>query len=232
MVDLHLYRIGSLALPPQALRSLLSAEERNRVERFHRSIDRERQTAAAALLRLVLAGYLSRDPGAIELTRTEHGKPMLPGGPSFNLSHSGEWILIGIADEGRLGVDIEVVRPLSDLEALAGCTFAPDEVRALRALPQAERERAFFRAWTRKEAYLKAVGLGFSLPPDSFTVSLGPGARSALLRSHDPAECASGWIVRSVAAPPATEIALAWDRPSCRVRRVSTLTTASFSPHS
>lgn len=217
-VDLYLAQTDALPLPLAELRDMLPESERARIDRFQREADRERQTAAAALLRWVLADYLACDPASLEFTRGAYGKPGMRGGPAFNLSHSGAWILIGVAPTGRLGVDVEVLRPLPDLERLARQNFAPDEVSALLMVPCSRRERAFYRAWTRKEAYLKALGHGLSQPLDGFSVSLEQAPDAALLRTGDPTEPPERWSLRSVPCAPDAEAALAWDCPACAVR--------------
>jgi len=217
-IDLYLASMNALPLPLRELGDMLPAPERARIARFQREADQQRQTAAAALLRWVLATYRCCDPASLEFTRGAYGKPGLQGGPAFNLSHSGAWILIGVAPSGRLGVDVEVVRPLADMDRLAHQNFAPDEVSALLETQPSQRERTFYRAWTRKEAYLKALGHGLTLPLHSFSVSLDPAPDAALLRTDDPSEPPEGWSLRSVPCPPDAEAALAWDRPACSVR--------------
>src|SRR5690606_29615680 len=101
-------------------------------------------------------------PREIRFTVSELGKLSLPGGPSFNISHSGNFILVALAPEGRLGVDVEAVRPLRDLLGLARTSFAYDELCTVATLPDAHRLRPFFRIWARKEAVLKALGLGLT----------------------------------------------------------------------
>jgi 4'-phosphopantetheinyl transferase len=184
--------------PPEVLRArlveCLSSDERARAERFVFPRDRHRFVAGRAFLRLLLAQYLGTDAGAIEFRYGPHGKPFLAHeqwGLRFNLAHAGGLAVCALARGGELGVDVERVRPLSDAEAVARSNFSPRENAALAALPEGDRLRGFFEAWTRKEAFLKALGDGLARPLDSFDVSLGPGEEPRLLQTlENPAEAA------------------------------------------
>jgi 4'-phosphopantetheinyl transferase len=160
-------------LSEDALADLLTEEERRRVARFLRSEDRRRAVVSRGVLRLLLGQCHAGAPRTLEFAATEHGKPALRGaGPEFNVSHSGDWVLIALSGAGPVGVDVEQIRQVHDLEAIAERYFAPAEARAIRALAPAERTEAFFTCWTRKEAFVKAMGLGLQAPLDRFTVSL------------------------------------------------------------
>jgi 4'-phosphopantetheinyl transferase len=139
------------------------------------------------MLRRLLGAELQRDPAALDFQAGSHGKPRLAGadagsGLEFNLSHSGDHALLGCAWRHELGVDIEQWRDMRDEAALVQRYFSPAEQVAYAALPAARRSRGFFQCWTRKEAYVKAVGLGLGLPLDSFDVSLDDGESARLLR--------------------------------------------------
>src|SRR4029077_13081267 len=122
------------------------------------------------------------------------GKPALSdesgsNGVKFNASHSDGRLLVAIARGREVGIDVERRRPVADWRGLAGRYFAAAEVAALDRLDEADREQAFFRCWTRKEAYIKAHGLGMSLPLDQFAVSVAAGEPARLLSTaHDPAQ--------------------------------------------
>jgi 4'-phosphopantetheinyl transferase len=123
----------------------------------------------------------------IEFATGEHGKPRLAGAAAgskvhFNLSHSGAYGLIGWAQDREIGVDVEEWRSLRDEPALVRRYFSAREIAAYEALPAAQRTEAFFNGWTRKEAYIKAIGRGLGLPLDSFDVSLDSGPAACLLR--------------------------------------------------
>jgi len=201
---IHLLR-GRLDPPGGVVRALeetLSAEERERADRFRFDHLRRRHIVGWGTLRRILGTLMDRAPGVLRFEREPGGKPYLaePGAPSFNLSHSGEHLLVGVAAEGRLGVDLEEARGFPDLEALARRTFAEEEVAELLALPSGARVGAFFRGWTRKEAFIKAVGGGLAIPLTAFAVRLSPMGGNALRRldpevGEGPVE---GWWVASL----------------------------------
>lgn len=175
-----------------ALADLLTAEERARAERIVIAQARERFVAARGLLRLLLGHYLDAVPAALTIAYSRFGKPYLADAPDlqFNLSHTGDCILYAFARNRRLGIDVETVRADLDIAALARHIFSPHEQHAFFALPPEAQQVAFFDGWTRKEAYVKAQGLGFSLPLQSFDVSLQPDQAALLATQDDPAEAA------------------------------------------
>jgi 4'-phosphopantetheinyl transferase len=171
-----------------ALHPLLSESEAARSRRFLAARHAERYVVAHARLRQALAATLQVDAQSLEFIDGEHGKPELAGpaaetGLQFNLSHSGGLGLVGWSWQRRIGVDVEAWREMRDEEALVRRYFSPAEIGAWEALPPAERNEAFFNLWTRKEAYIKAVGRGLSLPLASFDVSHGNGPAAKLLRA-------------------------------------------------
>jgi 4'-phosphopantetheinyl transferase len=182
--------------PPQAdvasLHALLSGDERERAARFVFERDRVRFAVARGTLRALLGRFLDADPRSLSFAYGPHGKPALEGVPlAFNLSHSADLALIALAREGELGVDVEAIRERVNVDEVA-TTFAPPETAALLAVPEEARRDAFFVAWTRKEAYIKAIGTGFSLAPHRFVVSVAPDADAALLSTtHDERDCAA-----------------------------------------
>ena len=138
-------------------------------------------------------------------TLNEFGKPEvanpeaadLPGRLRFNLSHTNGLALLAVCLDADLGIDVEAVRTISDLELIAQSHFSPREVAALNAVGHAGKQRAFFRCWTRKEAFLKAHGRGLSIPLDSFAVSLEEEEWPALLECPWDPEEVGGWSLFS-----------------------------------
>jgi 4'-phosphopantetheinyl transferase len=166
----------------EALIALLDPDERQRAGRFHFEASRDAFIASHGWLRTLLGGYLNADPGSLEFTFGSRGKPALQGTQlRFNLSHSGAMAACAVARNEELGIDIEKIRPMSDLETIARRFFHPEECRKLLALSEAIRTPAFFHCWTRKEAYIKALGEGLSAPLDRFEVTLAPGEAPALV---------------------------------------------------
>jgi len=161
----------------------LSAEERIRASRLHFGIDRERFVAAHVALRRALAEQSALPAETLCLICGPFGKPWMPERPRirFSLSHSRALALIAIGTRGPLGADVEHLRPVPDALTLAERHFTPRENQALRALPAPERDRAFLTCWTRKEACLKAIGLGLQVRPQTVEVGLEPKLRSVEL---------------------------------------------------
>lgn len=162
--------------------TVLDAKERDRAARFLRPADRARYQASHAALRLILGDALGLPPGDIRLTSGAAGKPeLVDGSVGFNLSHSGGRALVGLARTAAIGVDVEEIRLIPDVLRIARGQFASDEAAALAAQPRQAINAAFFGLWTRKEAVVKALGTGLSLPLDRFSVSVPP-APARLLR--------------------------------------------------
>lgn len=172
---------------------VLSPAELARAERFVSPHDHRRFVHAHAAVRRLLGEVLGRAPASLRFVEGPRGKPALApaSGVAFNLSHSGEHALVAIAaDAGEVGVDIEVPRERVDHAALAASVFSPAERAELAALPDGERRAAFFRGWARKEAFIKAIGLGLGRALDSFDVALADGAPALLATRPDAGEAA------------------------------------------
>jgi 4'-phosphopantetheinyl transferase len=175
-----------------ALEATLAAEERERAARLASDELRRRFVVARGLLRERLGALLGVAPGAVAIGYGRHGKPRVAGPLRFNVAHSGELVLVATAWEREVGVDVERVRRLSDPAGLAAAVLAPEEQEALAALPEHERGLALLRAWTAKEAYLKARGNGLSVDPRDVVVD--PPDAAAV-----PGERVAGYIVRRLA---------------------------------
>lgn len=182
--------------------SLLDSEEMARADRFLRGADRQRFIASHAALRVVLGEELRQPAGSLRFGYEAGGRPFLadPAGTGldFNLSHSGDRAVVGLVYGTRIGVDVEVRRPLPDALRIARSHFAPDEAAALGALPCECREDAFFGLWTRKEAVVKALGAGLSMPLAAFSVTIPP-APPELIRSVGDGQ---GWTLASLDVGP------------------------------
>lgn len=194
--DVHVWRV-SLDVPESALASLqevLAPEELAKAQRFVFERDRTCSLVARAVLRILAGRYTQTPPSQLRFTLNEYGKPALawPGLQTplqFNLSHSARLVLCAFAWQRHLGVDVEYMRTGIDYEGLAGYCFSPVEQETLKGLAPGQVHEAFYNCWTRKEAYIKARGMGLSLPLTLFDVSLLPGSEAALLQSReDPGE--------------------------------------------
>ena len=183
--NIHIARFR-LDEPCNGAMDLLDAAERARTERFVFDCDRRRFVIAHAWLRMTLGEYLGRAPESLLFGADEHGRPRLvnadiPLDVRFSLSHAGERALLAITIGRHVGIDIEQERPIDVLE-LARRFFSAKEMATLQALPAADRRSAFFRCWTRKEAFVKAQGTGLRFPLDSFEVSVDDDRAPQLLR--------------------------------------------------
>jgi 4'-phosphopantetheinyl transferase len=141
----------------------LSEHDRARADKLSAPQVRRRFVAARGGLRQMLAGYVGVDAAALVLTGGAHGKPMLPGGPSFSLSHSGDLALCAVVWGRSVGVDLEQVRPIPEADSIAAGWFGPLDRVTYRAIGDpGQRQQIFLRLWTRREAYLKAQGVGIT----------------------------------------------------------------------
>jgi 4'-phosphopantetheinyl transferase len=205
--EVQLWRIDleAVGADESRWRKTLSSDELERASGFHFSRDRQRFASSRSMLRVLLAGYLATDPAAVSFSYSEKGKPSL--GPAhagsdikFNISHSGGITLLAFARRRKIGVDVEQVRGDFEVQAIARRFFSPEEQRQLADLPAEKRVDAFFRCWTRKEAYIKAIGDGLSLPLNQFDVALESGEANALLATRPDASEGGRWLLREVPA--------------------------------
>ena len=176
---LHVWRIDLDRVPGPAGDADLPEVERTRAARFLHEADRRRYVASRRALRAVLGRVLQRDPATLRFVIDSFGKPQLCDAASleFNLSHSAGDCLVAVGEGHPVGVDIEVLKPVPDAAALARRHFTAAEQAELARLAGDERRRAFLVCWTRKEACLKALGVGLSAAPASFEVGCSPDAR-------------------------------------------------------
>ena len=146
--------------------SVLSPDEVERAGRFHFPEHRARYERARSGLRCIVGIYTGRDPRSIQFEYGPHGKPELGNGGRlhFNLSHSGDLAVIGLALDSPIGVDVEQIRPVPELEGVASRFFRLEEAESILRWSGEERIKAFFRIWTRKEAMLKLTGEGLRRP--------------------------------------------------------------------
>ena len=201
--DVHTWCVG-LDVPPETAAGLYAAltnDERDRSARFRFEHDRRRFIVARGVLRELLGRYLRTNPGWIRFVYNAHGKPAL--GPEFgrrlrfNLSHSADLAIIAVAGDADVGVDLEHIRPQPDCSVIARQFFSAREVAELHRRPSHLHTEAFFRCWTKKEAYVKAHGRGLQMPLKSFSVPLTTDP----LRAHD-MESARPWSLYTLQPAP------------------------------
>jgi 4'-phosphopantetheinyl transferase len=203
-VDIWRVSLDKLPDSVQWAESTLSADEVQRAARFRFEADRRRFLISHASLRDILARHLRQPPQEVQFGVGEHGKPILLSDSQldFNLSHSGDFALIGVASGRKVGVDVEKFRHDMEQERIARRFFSENENAELKSLPDKQKIDGFFTCWTRKEAYIKAHGLGLSLPLNSFDVSLTPHKPALLLATRPDPHEASRWTLLSLDVHP------------------------------
>jgi 4'-phosphopantetheinyl transferase len=219
--EVHVWRVR-LAQPPDALAILgrtLAPDERNRAARFYFERDRTAYTAARGALRTLAGGYLGRPPADLVFAYQAKGKPYLkvPADLRFNVSHSGEYALLGFTLKHELGVDVEHRRPLKDLLSLAKISFSGPEYATLCSLPAHAQTDAFFACWSRKEAFIKTTGEGISQLAD-FEVNLRPGEPARLIRVKDVPPAEHRWSIHDLPDIPDHAAALVVERHDVVIR--------------
>lgn len=183
--EIHIWRADLQAnydLIPVLL-PLLSADEQARANRFYFQKDHDRFILARGILRIILGQYLNLSPQQLQFQYNETGKPSLlqHSHLCFNLSHSHQLALYAVAWNRDVGIDVEQIDSERDYESIAARFFSSQEQAALNQLSAARKLQGFFNCWTRKEALLKAIGKGLTLPLDQFAVSLAPDEPACLL---------------------------------------------------
>ncbi len=214
--QVHLWSL-SLNLPPAALAqaaSLLAPQEAERAARCRFKSDGNRAIAGRGQLRAILGRCLGADPAALEFSYGPRGKPALAGvwsrsGWHFNLAHSADVALLAVTRSGPVGVNVERIRPLADLSQLVSRFFSPGENAAFQALAEDQKPDAFFRLWTRKEAWLKATGEGITESLGRVEVSFLPGEPARLLSLPAGAAALSRWRLHDLDSAPGFVAALA-----------------------
>jgi 4'-phosphopantetheinyl transferase len=198
--EVHVWRVP-LDIPVDyvhLLESTLSDDEHHRAAKFYFSRDRNHYIAARGILRTLVGRYLSVEPSTLRFDYSQYGKPSLStewNGSSlfFNVSHSHELALMAFTRVGEIGVDVEYMRPDIEYMQLARRFFSEYERSQLMLLPQTMLQSAFYCCWTRKEAYIKARGLGLQLPLELFDVSVHPEKPAVFLGSREVGQDMKDW---------------------------------------
>lgn len=196
--EIHIWSIR-LDPPPEVVERLgrsLAADEWERAHRFRFDKHRRQYVVGRGALRSLVAKYTKTRPELVRFRYGDRGKPFVADPASdleLNLSNSDEMALVGFVRGSEIGVDIEYLKPMPDCEQISERFFSASEREVLRALPADRKEEAFFNCWTRKEAYLKAMGTGLAAPLDSFDVTLAPGELPRMLTLEGDAERAARW---------------------------------------
>jgi 4'-phosphopantetheinyl transferase len=184
------------------LEPCLDLRDRERAARFRFPEDRARFVLGRGLLRKCLGHYLQQAPGTIELALTDLGRPILPQDETiqFSISHTHDLVAVALTARARIGIDLEYRQSHWDLPELAKRIFSEEDLRLFQALPGNEAPTAFFRAWTRKEAYLKARGEGIAEGLRQISVSLGPETTGSIKDARDES-AAQTWRLTALPVP-------------------------------
>lgn len=187
-----------------ALGGVLSEQEKEKASRFRREADRESSIAARGALRVLLSGYAGVSAAALDFCYSENGKPhVVDSDVDFNLSHSGDWVVLAFGRNRNIGVDVEKIKWTMDVRAVAARYFAPDEVDLI--VNAADPHTMFFQLWARKEAYVKACGSTLFSELSRFPVPIEERGEK------------DGWIFQRLEAGSQYAAAVVTDRPLSRV---------------
>lgn len=202
-VDVWHGRLPELGENASSMGACLSESEQQKAATFKQAVMRQRYIGVRALLRQTLAVYLQMDPAQVKFQTGVHGKPFLPDEAlHFNISHTADELLIAVGNIPDIGIDIEITRPRHGMDGLAARCFSAVELEAWQSLPAEARLAAFYRLWTKKEAFVKAVGRGIALGLERCEVQIQPDGQ--LLRIPAEFGSAGDWLV--------TELSLAADK--------------------
>ena len=204
-------------------KKLLSGAELARAEKLAVAVKYKEFVVTRGLLKQMLSKVTGLDVSALHFNHGEHGKPCLAGNVAgknvvFNVSHSHGMALVAITLGNRLGIDLEKLRQEVEWQALARRFFSDAEFRALSRQPDDCRMKSFFTCWTRKEAFVKAVGNGIAYGLKEFDVSIDPGGSAGLLNIRGDSEEAADWVIKNIPMNENYAAALAVDRPGCDAR--------------
>ena len=173
--EVHIWRASlDLSKPlPENLLGTLSADELSRASRFRFEKDQRRFIGARGILRQILGAYLQKLPHSLQFLYGTNGKPVLANNDTFqfNLSHSENMVLYAITHNRNIGIDLERIREDVAIEQISSRFFSEAEIVSMQQLTESKRNELFFQYWTRKEALIKATGVGLSVPIETFDVS-------------------------------------------------------------
>ena len=211
--EVHVWKIDLSASQMQLgqLRTLLSDDELERADRFRFDRHRRRFITGRAVMRILLGRYTNKLPEVLEFSYNPQGKPALKGISSleFNFTNSRDLALFCVARQTQLGIDLEHLGRHADYEGIVNRFFAEREIEELFSLPESRRHAAFLTGWTRKEAYIKALGTGLSLPLDRFVVTIDPEASPQLLSAGDRQDEPDRWVFQHLEPEPGYVASLA-----------------------
>ena len=173
------------AASPDTYLHFLSEDEKLRAAKYRFDKDREMFLLGRGILRVILAKYLKKDPSEIIFDYGPQGKPFLANAraPYFNISHSGKILVMAFCLQHPLGIDVEETKSDFDVFEVAKHHFSARELQTLKDLEEKEKNKGFYRCWTRKESFIKAEGFGLSFPLDAFSVSIHDDYKAELIET-------------------------------------------------
>jgi 4'-phosphopantetheinyl transferase len=228
----HVWLIRTQASAATVARSwaVLEPDERRRASRFRTADLQHSFIVAHGALRTLAGRYLGRRPADVRFSLGRRGKPALAGNTKlmFNLSHSGAFMLAGFTLGCEIGIDIEQIRAVPDMQEVADRYFSTEEAAELLGVPRTQRETAFFHCWTRKEAYIKATGDGLSTPLGSFQVTLGPCEDARFVRLPEGVGSVQAWTLEDLKVEPGYAAALAYGEEQRPLKLLGALEAADL----
>ena len=201
--EIHIYRTRTDLNENElnSFRKILSEDENTKAERYKFNYLKNNYTACRGFLREILSGYTGITSSKIKFSYSEFGKPFLKDSNlRFNVSHSGNKGIIAVNIEDELGIDIELKREVPDLLSLSGRFFSKSEVTELSKTDSGKLTDSFFYCWTRKEAFIKAVGSGLQYPLNSFSVSINDKADPKIIEIANDVTEAHKWKLHNLLA--------------------------------
>lgn len=199
--EIHIYKSLLIKSPSEIseYNKILSSDEKERAGRFKFEKHRNRFIAGRGLLRQILSRYLKIHPSEIKFSYEEKGKPFLKDNRiRFNLAHSNEFAVYAIMMDNEVGIDLEFKKEMTDALEIGKRFFSAGEFEELKNLKGSDIETGFFNCWTRKEAFIKAIGEGLSYPLSDFSVTLKPGVEPEFLWIKKNPEEVKEWSLHNI----------------------------------
>jgi 4'-phosphopantetheinyl transferase len=212
--DVHVWNVHTRASDALAAQfePLLVAAERDRAARFRFEHLRRSSVVTRGALRCLLGRYLRLHAASIQFNYGAKGKPSVESAEriQFNTTHSGSLAVFAFTLDCEIGVDLEQIHSLRDAQSIADRFFCSEEAAEIMSLSPGERDRGFFRCWTRKEAYIKAIGDGLSAPLNNFRVRVQPDEPAGFVHLGNDTHAAKAWMLQDLCLDPGYAAALAY----------------------
>lgn len=209
--EVHVWAVDldAITLTENFFCSSLSHEEKTRRDKLVFERDRKRFALAREIQRRILSHYISVKPESVEYNYNKYGKPEIRSHikVGFNISHSDGMLLFAIASNRQVGIDIEKIKDIKDILLIAESYFSDIEIKELKNLPDRVKTDAFFTCWTRKEAFIKAIGKGLSYSLKDFSVSVSPASKPELIHPKNGVN-SSEWSIFDMSPPDKFKAAL------------------------